>query len=60
MAGSRRAGRRTDDNGAWSFTYDENCDFGGPYSGPVAFNVTGTDGGGASASGSGAMTCGGT
>lgn len=45
-------------SGAWSFTYTENCDFDGPYTGPVAFTVTGTDGGGASASGSGTMTCG--
>ena len=35
-----QGGTTSDDNGAWSFTYDENCDFGGPYSGPVAFNVT--------------------
>ena len=55
-----QGGTTSDDTGAWSFTYDENCDFGGPYVGPVAFSVTGTDDGGASASGSGAMTCGGT
>jgi hypothetical protein len=48
----------SDDTGAWSFTYDEKCNFGGAYSGPVAFTVTGTDGGGASASGSsGTMIC---
>jgi hypothetical protein len=50
----------SDATGAWSFTFDENCDFGGPYSGPVEFSVTGTDDGGASASGTGTMTCGST
>ncbi len=47
----------SDTAGSWSVTYPENCIFGGPYSGPVVFSVVGTDGGGASASGGGSMTC---
>jgi hypothetical protein len=47
----------SDASGSWSYTYAENCDFGGAYTGPVAFGVTASDAGGASASDGGSMTC---
>ncbi len=47
----------TDADGSWSYSYTENCDFDGAYSGSVSFGVTASDAGGASASGGGAMTC---
>jgi Divergent InlB B-repeat domain len=40
----------TDASGSWSYTYTEDCDFEGPYSGAVAFEATAADAGGASAS----------
>lgn len=47
----------SDATGSWSYVYTENCDFGGAYSGEVAFEATATDAQGASASASATGTC---
>jgi hypothetical protein len=47
----------SDASGSWTYTYTENCDFDGLYSGPTVFTVTATDAGGASASDGGGIIC---
>ena len=47
----------SDASGSWTYTYTENCDFDGLYTGPTVFTVTAADAGGGSASDGGDITC---